>query len=107
MHSDAFTIAFVGHVARENAAKAAAFEGAVLALLPDHGAKVVYRGTRAEGQSESLPFEVQLLEFPNQDAFDRYLADERRQALLAEYGEVFIMKQAVVMEEIVPHSSAG
>lgn len=106
MHSDAFTIAFVGHAGPDMAALAGAFEDAVLALLPDHGAKVMYRGRRAEGQADTLPFEVHLLEFPNQAAFARYLADERRQALLAEYGEVFTLKQAVAMDEIVPRSFA-
>ena len=73
----------------------------MLPLLADHGARVVYRGRRIAGQDAALPFEVHLLWFPNRPAFDAYLADDRRVALLARFGEVFTAKQVVELETIV------
>jgi hypothetical protein len=72
----------------------------VLALLPDHGARLVYRGRRAAGQDPALPAEVHLIWFPSRAAFDAYLADERRQALLAGHGEVFTEKVVVELDEV-------
>jgi uncharacterized protein (DUF1330 family) len=95
-----FTIAFVGYAGAATAERAAAFEDAVLALLEDHGARVAYRGRRAAGQDDALPFEVHLLEFPSRDAFSAYLDDDRRAALLAEFGEVFTVKHAVEIDPI-------
>ena len=77
-HEQPFTLAFVGYTTDVLADRAAAFEDAVLPLLADHGARVLYRGRRASGQDAALPFEVHLLWFPNRDAFAAYLADDRR-----------------------------
>ena len=62
-------------------------------------AGVVPRSSCA-GQDAALPFEVHLLWFPNRAAFDAYLADDRRRALLAEFGEVFTVKQVVELDTI-------
>ncbi|GAA4359157.1 DUF1330 domain-containing protein [Angustibacter luteus] len=56
------------------------YEDEVLALLPDHGARLVSRDVvspRVEGD----PLEVQVIELPDQPALDAYLADPRRVAL--------------------------
>jgi uncharacterized protein (DUF1330 family) len=98
----AFTLAFVGHTTEVLATRAAAYEDAVLPLLADHGARVLYRGRRAIGQGESLPFEVHLLWFPNRAAFAAYLADDRRAELLARFGDVFTAKQVVELDPITP-----
>jgi hypothetical protein len=98
-----FTIAFVGTATAEQAEAVRAFEDEVLALLPDHGARVVYRGHRAPGQDPSLPVEVHLLWFPTRGAFDAYLADERRQSALARHGEVFTQKVVVELDEVSGH----
>ena len=95
-----FTLAFVGYATPESAARAVAFEDAVLPLLADHGAHVVYRGRRVAGQDVALPLEVHLLSFPNRAAFDAYIADDRRAALLERFGEVFTVKHAVELETI-------
>jgi len=95
-----FTLAFVGYTTDVLAARAAAFEDAVLPLLTDHGARVLYRGRRVAGQDAALPFEVHLLRFPNRAAFAAYLADDRRRALLADLGEVFTVKQVVELETL-------
>ena len=46
-----------------------AYEDAVLALLPDHGAQVLQR-VRTHGQPTDQPYEVHLLEFPSEAALD-------------------------------------
>ena len=54
------------------------YEDLVLALLPDHGARVVQR-VRSDG-ADGAPFEVHVLEFPSDAALEAYMADERRVA---------------------------
>jgi hypothetical protein len=98
--SQPFTLAFVGYTTAASAERAGEYEDAVLPLLTDHGARVVYRGRRASGEDAALPFEVHLLWFPNQAALDAYLADDRRAELLARYGDVFTQKQSVVLETL-------
>ncbi|HUI49472.1 MAG TPA: hypothetical protein VL119_12290 [Acidimicrobiia bacterium] len=93
-----FLLGFVGYAEPAQAERASEYEDAVLALLTDHGARVAFRGRRVEGQDHVLPLEVHLLWFPGREAFDAYLADPRRVALLREYGEVFATKHAVELE---------
>jgi hypothetical protein len=95
---DPFLLAFVGYTTTALADQAAAYEDAVLPLLADHGARVQYRGRRRADQDAALPFEVHLLWFPHRAAFDAYIADPRRTALLAEFGEVFAVKQVVELD---------
>jgi hypothetical protein len=94
-----FTLAFLGYAPEAGRRAAHAYEDAVLSLLPDHGARVVYRGTRAQGEDEALPLEVHLLWFPGQGALAAYLADDRRAALRAEFGDVFARTDVVTVEE--------
>jgi uncharacterized protein (DUF1330 family) len=98
--SQPITLVFLGHTSATLADRAAAYEDAVLALLADHGARVVYRGRRLDDQDPTLPFEVHVLWFPNRAAFDAYLADERRAALLRQFGEVFTSKTVVEVATI-------
>ncbi|WP_420113597.1 hypothetical protein [Pseudactinotalea sp.] len=55
------------------------YEDQVLALVPEHGARVLQRvvGSGADGH----PHEVQVYAFPDRDSLDAYLADPRRTAL--------------------------
>jgi uncharacterized protein (DUF1330 family) len=62
------------------AAALRAYEDQVLALLPDHGARVLQR-VRTERSDTEQADEVHILEFPAAAAFDAYLADDRRAAL--------------------------
>jgi len=64
----------------------AAYEDAVLALLPEHGGEVTQRlrGTDADGS----PDEVQVFRFASRAAVDSYLADPRRLALSNERDRV-------------------
>ena len=64
-----------------------AYEDAVLALLPDHGGRVLsrVRTVAADGPVASAePLEIHLIGFPSEDAVASYLADERRLALAEE-----------------------
>ena len=56
-----------------------AYEDQVLALIPDHGGRVLWRA-RGKG-TDGQPLETHLLEFPSPQALDAYTADSRRQAL--------------------------
>jgi uncharacterized protein (DUF1330 family) len=95
-----FTLAFVGYTTAELADGAAGYEDAVLPLLADHGARLIYRGRRSDGLDAELPFEVHLLWFPNRTAYDAYFADPRRLALLERFGDVFTSKQSIVVDTI-------
>ena len=97
---ESFTLAFVGYADADRADRASAFEDEVLALLADHGARVVYRGRRAAHEDAALPLEVHLLWFPHRAALDAYLADPRRQSLLTEHGEVFTTKHAFEIDDL-------
>lgn len=61
----------------------AAYEDTVLDLLPEHRGRLLER-VRTEEPADDDPTEVQLIEFADDDAFESYLGDERRQALAAE-----------------------
>lgn len=56
------------------------YEDQVLALLGRHGATLVSR-VRNPGFTEVLPYEVQVIEVPDQAALDGYLQDPDRTAL--------------------------
>lgn len=84
-----FTLAFVGYADSARAADAIAYEDEVLPLLVDHGAELLSRVRRAEGEDQALPLEVHLIRFPSRAALEAYLADDRRVALRERYGEVF------------------
>lgn len=56
-----------------------AYEDEVLSLVPEHGGTVLQRVRSADG--DGGPLEVHLIRFPDQAAFDGYLADPRRTAM--------------------------
>jgi uncharacterized protein (DUF1330 family) len=56
-----------------------AYEDEVLALLGDHGARVLTRVRRTDDAGDG-PLEVQVIELPGEEALDAYLADPRRLA---------------------------
>ena len=94
------TIAFIGHAAPDRAEAASAYEDDVLPLLADHGAALLYRGRRTDREDPALPLEVQLIRFPSRRAYDAFLADDRRQALLGRHGEVFTSKVVVELDTV-------
>ena len=63
-----------------------AYEDRVLALVVEHGGRVLQRA-RTDGSGEQ-PLEIQLFRFDSQDALDGYLGDPRRLALADERDRV-------------------
>jgi uncharacterized protein (DUF1330 family) len=59
-----------------------AYEDKVLALLGEHGGRVLQRARTAG--LEDAPTEVQLIEFASRAGYDGFLADGRRTALAGE-----------------------
>ncbi|ACQ82340.1 conserved hypothetical protein [Beutenbergia cavernae DSM 12333] len=68
----------------------AAYEDAVLELVPAHGGRVLSRVRRLVADdggtpaADGQPHEVQVIEIPDDDALAAYLADPRRTALTAD-----------------------
>ena len=58
------------------------YEDAVLALVPEHGGRVLQREVSAKAGDP--PDEVQLFWFPEQSALEGFMADPRRLALAPE-----------------------
>ncbi|NNC13484.1 hypothetical protein HII28_16575 [Planctomonas sp. JC2975] len=61
-----------------------AYEDGVLALLPEHGSRVVARvrtlSDAAASEGAEPPFETQIIELPDDSALDSYMRDPRRLA---------------------------
>jgi uncharacterized protein (DUF1330 family) len=78
-----------------------AYEDEVLALVPAHGGSVLQRvRARHEGVETAQPFEVHVIRFPDQAAFDGYLADPRR-AELADRRDAAIARTEVQRVQVV------
>jgi uncharacterized protein (DUF1330 family) len=75
-----------------------AYEDAVLALVPEHGGRMLQR-VRSDGR-ERNPLEVHMLSFPSDAALDAYLADERRVAL-ADLRERAIARSEVLRVDVI------
>ncbi len=75
-----------------------AYEDCVLAIVPEHGGRVLQRG-RSSGTA-GQPLEIQLLEFPSAQALDAFMADGRRQSLAGERDTV-ISKTEVIEVQLV------
>jgi len=65
----------------------AAFEDAVLALLPDHGGRLLARDSVVD-RRDGDPLEVQLIEMPDEEALAGYLRDPVRADLAAHTTEM-------------------
>lgn len=68
------------HPGREDAL--AAYEDKVLALVAEHGGRVLQRA-RTDGSGDQ-PSEIQMFVFESQEALEGYMGDERRLALADE-----------------------
>ena len=75
-----------------------AYEDRVLALVPEHGGRVLQRA-RSSG-ADGQPLEVQLLEFPSAAALDAYMTDGRRTSLAAERDRAIARTQVIDVEVI-------
>jgi uncharacterized protein (DUF1330 family) len=70
-----------------------AYEDRVLPLLADHGGRVIQRA-RSSGEGND-PLEVHVLSFPDEDAFNAYMRDDRRVALTAQRDEAIARTEVI------------
>jgi uncharacterized protein (DUF1330 family) len=76
-----------------------AYEDQVLALIPDHGGRVIQRA-RSSGAG-GYPLEIHFLEFPSPQALDAYVADSRRQALAGDR-DCAIARTEIIEVNLIP-----
>jgi len=72
------------------------FEDAVLALLPNHGGKLLSRHTVIE-RNNGDPFEVQLIEMPDDAALTAYMEDPKRGELARRHDRDAIIARTEVL----------
>ncbi len=75
------------------------YEDTVLALVPEHGGRVVSR-VRRIGDGDA-PLEVQVIHLPNDAALQAYLTDPRRVALADVHREVVARTELIRVETLV------
>ena len=73
-----------------------AYEDQVLALVPEHGGRVLQRA-RSSG-AEGQPLEIQVIAFPSAAALDAYMSDGRRTSLAAERDRAIAKTQVIDVE---------
>jgi uncharacterized protein (DUF1330 family) len=78
----------------------ARYEDAVLALLPDHGGRVVRRVPAIPGGGQ--PDEIQFLEFGSRDGISSFTADPRRTALVGERDVAVARTDIVFLADPLP-----
>jgi uncharacterized protein (DUF1330 family) len=78
----------------------AAYEDRVLALVPEHGGRVLQRA-RSDGAG-GQPLEIQTLEFPSPAALSAYMDDGRRTALAADRDRAIARTEVINVELIQP-----
>jgi hypothetical protein len=69
------------------------YEDAVLALLPTYGCRVVERVRRTDDTDG--PFEVQIIEYPDEEAVAAYMVDPARLALAETHARAIERTQVV------------
>jgi uncharacterized protein (DUF1330 family) len=77
-----------------------AYEDQVLALVPEHGGRVLQRA-RSSG-ADGQPLEIQLIEFPSAQALDAYMANGRRTSLADERDRAVARTEVIDVELIQP-----
>ncbi|HTA00699.1 MAG TPA: hypothetical protein VK802_09990 [Streptosporangiaceae bacterium] len=75
-----------------------AYEDRVLALVPEHGGRVLNRA-RSSG-ADGQPLEIQLLEFPSAAALSGYMTDSRR-VVLADDRDRAVAKTEVINVDLI------
>ena len=74
------------------------YEDTVLALLPTYGCRVV---SRVRASSADGPFEVQIIEYPDEDAVAAYMKDPARVALADVHARAIARTEVVRGEQVV------
>jgi uncharacterized protein (DUF1330 family) len=77
-----------------------AYEDRVLALVPEHGGRVLNRA-RSSG-ADGQPLEIQLLEFPSAAALSGYMTDSRRVALADDRDRAIAKTEVINVDLIGP-----
>ena len=80
------------------------YEDAVLALLPTYGCRVISRVRRTD--SSDGPFEVQIIEYPSEDAVAAYMIDPTRVALADVHARAIERTQVVPVAVVEPVETA-
>jgi hypothetical protein len=85
-----------------NVAAFVAFERKAAAIMAAHGGRIE-RAIRPVGAGEGAPFEVHLVSFPDEAAFDSYRADPQTLALHAERELVIARTEVISGIETAPY----
>jgi len=93
-----FLVALWAHPGRRAALHA--YEDAVLALLPDHGGRVVSRVITPGGYEGAQ--EAQVIEFADREGFESYMNDPRRVARTAERDAAIAHTEMIEVEQAQP-----
>ena len=81
------------------------YEDRVLPLVAAHGGTVICRVRDGAGASDEDPYEVQILQFPTEQAFGLYMHDERR-AALSEQRDAAIARTRVRRVDVIATPAA-
>ncbi len=74
------------------------YEDAVLALLPTYGCRVIERVRRTDDTDG--PFEVQIIEYPDEEAVAAYMVDPARLALANVHARAIERTQVVRVQRM-------
>ena len=72
------------------------YEDTVLALIPQHGGRVIERVRRMDDGDG--PFEIQIIELPGEDALAAYMGDPARVALAEVHARAIARTEVVRVE---------
>lgn len=77
------------------------YEDEVLAILPEYGGSVISRVRRSGGTTDQ-PYEMQIVELPDQKSLDDYLADPRRSTLASVRDDVVARTELIPVARVSP-----
>ena len=78
-----------------------AYEDKVLGFVAEYGGQVIQRARNGGSDDHALenqPLEIQTLRFPSAQAVQRFMADDRRQALAEERDRVIAMTEIIEVQ---------
>jgi uncharacterized protein (DUF1330 family) len=79
-------------------AELVAYEDRVLPMLARHGGRMLHRVRRADGGND--PYEVHLIDFPDDDAVAAYLEDPERLALAAMRDDAILATRIIRVDPV-------
>lgn len=78
-----------------------AYEDKVLGFAAEYGGRVIQRARNTgtdDHARENQPLEIQTLQFPSAQAVEKFMIDERRQALVEERDRVIAMTEVIEIQ---------